>query len=172
MVQEHALMTVLRNVLWASAAAAAALSLAGCASDIAQRGNLPTKDKLAELHPGSTTRDQVVKILGSPSSTAVFDERAWYYISARVKQVAFFQPDVLDQEVYVVRFDGNGVVKGIDHKNLKDGHDIVPVARETPAPGRQLSFFEQLVGNIGRFNSATPASTSGSVGNGPGNRPE
>ena len=155
--------------MWFGAVAAL---LSGCAVDVVQRGNLPTRDKLAELHPGTTTKDQVVKILGSPSSTGVFDERAWYYVSARVKQVAFFTPDVVNQEVYVVHFDDSGVVKGVEHKNLKDGRAIVPVARETPAPGRQLSFFEQLVGNVGRFNNATPANTSGTVGRGPTNRPD
>ena len=147
--------------LFLCAAALAAATLAGCGAEVAQRGNLPTKDKLAELRPGTTTRDQVVKILGSPSSVSVFDEKSWYYISARVKQVAFFTPDVLDQEVYIVHFDDKDVVRDIDHKNLRDGRDIVPVARETPAPGRQLSFFEQLIGNIGKFNSGGPAPQGG-----------
>jgi outer membrane protein assembly factor BamE (lipoprotein component of BamABCDE complex) len=159
-------MAVLRKYLWIAAAVAAA-GLCSCASDIAQRGNLPTKGELAALHPGTTTKAQVIKILGSPSSVSVFDEKSWYYISAQVKQVAFFEPSVLDQEVYVVRFDDNGVVKDIGHKNLKDGREIVPVARETPSPGRQLSFFEQLIGNIGRFNSGGPVNTGG-----PGQAPQ
>ena len=136
------------------AAFIAAAMAAGCAADVAQRGNLPTPEKLAELHPGSTTKQEVARVLGTPSSVSVFDDKAWYYISRRTKQVAFFDPDVLDQQVYILRFDNQGVLKEIDHKGLDDGKEIEPVARTTPAPGRELSFLEQLVGNLGRFNQS------------------
>jgi outer membrane protein assembly factor BamE (lipoprotein component of BamABCDE complex) len=140
----------------ALAAGFAIAALAGCAADVAQRGNLPPPDKLAELHPGSTTKEAVAKLLGTPSSIGVFDDKAWYYISRRTKQVAFFEPDVLDQQVYVLKFDEKGVLTTIDHKGLEDGQIIDPVARTTPAPGRELSFLEQLIGNLGRFNNSSP----------------
>src|SRR5258707_7578288 len=73
-----------------------AILLAGCAVSEDQRGNLPDPDKLAEIKSGATTKEQVVKILGSPSSASTFDDDTWYYISRRVKQVAFFSPTVLD----------------------------------------------------------------------------
>jgi outer membrane protein assembly factor BamE (lipoprotein component of BamABCDE complex) len=160
-------MIVLRKSLLVAAALVAAAT-AGCHVDVAQRGNLPTRAKLAELQPGRTTRDQVVKILGSPSSVSVFDDKSWYYISAREKQIAFLAPDQVDQQVYIVRFDDNGVVQSIDHKNQKDGRAIVPVARTTPAPGRQLSFMEQIIGNIGKFNSAGGGNDTAAGPSGPG----
>lgn len=135
-------------------AAIAAVSLvAACSADVAQRGNLPQRDELARIHPGTTTRAEVEKLLGSPSSTGVFDGDAWYYISKRTKQIAFFNPDVLDQEVYIIRFNNQGVVSGIDHKTLKNGRAVAMAPGATPAPGRQLTFFEQIIGNIGKFNS-------------------
>jgi outer membrane protein assembly factor BamE (lipoprotein component of BamABCDE complex) len=128
--------------------------LASCAPSVEQRGNLPTPEKLSEIHAGSTTKDEVVKILGTPSSVSVFNnDKSWYYISRRTAQTAFFEPAVLDQQVYIVRFDEQGVVKTVDHKVLDDGKEITPVARATPAPGRELSFLEQLIGNLGKFNS-------------------
>ncbi len=126
--------------------------VAACVPQVDQRGHLPAPDKIAEIHPGTTTRAQVVKILGTPSSTGVFDTDSWYYISRKTKQVAFLDPDVLDQQVYVLNFNGQGVVQSIDHKNLKDGRDIQPAPGATPAPGRELTFLEQILGNIGRFN--------------------
>jgi len=120
-----------------------------------QRGNLPNPDKLAEIHTGSTTKDEVAKLLGTPSSVSVFNnDKSWYYISRRTSQTAFFDPDVLDQQVYVVNFDDQGVVKAIGHKALEDRKEITPVARATPAPGRELSFLEQLIGNLGKFNGS------------------
>jgi outer membrane protein assembly factor BamE (lipoprotein component of BamABCDE complex) len=144
--------------------------LSGCAASVEQRGNLPNSEKIAEIHPGTTTKDEVVKVLGTPSSVSVFNnDKSWYYISRRTAQTAFFDPDVLDQQVYVVNFDDQGVVKAVDHKVLQDGHEITPVARATPAPGRELSFLEQLIGNLGKFNST--GSGSGGETKGPGPNP-
>lgn len=135
-----------------AAAVLVAAGLAGCATDVNLRGNLPEKDDLAQIHPGTTTREQVAKLLGTPSSTGIFDQNSWYYISRKTKQISFLDPEVLDQEVYVINFNGNGVVSSVDHKNLKDGRDIAMAPGATPAPGRELTFLEQVLGNIGRFN--------------------
>ena len=75
--------------------------------------------------------------------------------AARRSSSRFFNPDVLDQQVYIVRFDGNGVVASVDRKDLQDGRDIEPVPGATPAPGRELTFLEQVLGNMGRFNKSS-----------------
>ena len=142
-------------------AAAAVLAIAGCTPAIEQRGDLPTANQIAQIHPGTTTKDQVVKILGSPSSVGVFDGSAWYYISKRTSQTAFFLPKTTDQQVYIVAFNRDGVVRAVDHKGLKDAENISPAPGATPAPGRELTFLEQIIGNFGRF--------AGSSGGAPGN---
>lgn len=144
------------------------VGIASCAPSVEQRGNLPNPDKLSEIHAGTTTKDEVSKILGTPSSVSVFNnDKSWYYISRRTSQTAFFDPAVLDQQVYIVNFDDQGVVKAVDHKVLEDGKEITPVARATPAPGRELSFLEQLIGNLGRFNSSEGGGSSGGGGGSP-----
>jgi outer membrane protein assembly factor BamE (lipoprotein component of BamABCDE complex) len=164
--------SVLRKIPLSASVAAllAAAGLAGCTPTLDQRGNLPEPDKLALIHPGATTRDEVTKILGTPSSTGIFDDKNWYYISRRTKQVAFLDPDVLDQQVYIVNFDDKGVVRGVDHKDLKDGREIEPAPGATPAPGRELTFLEQVLGNIGRFNKGG-SSSGGSESPSQGPRP-
>ena len=142
------------------AALLSAVALAGCAISEDQRGHLPDPEKLAQIQPGNTTKEQVVRILGSPSSASTFDDNVWYYISRRVKQVAFFKPDVLDQQVYIVDFDDKGVVKDIGHKTLADAEHITPAPGATPSPGRELSFMEQLLGNIGRFGGSSAGAAS------------
>jgi len=154
--------STLRTLVVPAFVALAGAGLTACAPTVDQRGNLPEPENLAQIHPGTTTREQVAKILGTPSSTGVFDDKNWYYISRRTKRVAFFDPDVLDQQVYIVNFDATGVVRGVDHKNLKDGRDIDPAPGATPAPGRELTFLEQVLGNIGRFNKG--GSSSGDSG--------
>jgi outer membrane protein assembly factor BamE (lipoprotein component of BamABCDE complex) len=150
-------------------AISATVLAAGCARSVEQRGNLPEQEKIAEIHPGSTTKDEVIKILGSPSSVSIFNEKSWYYISRRTGQIAFFDPNVIDQQVYIVNFDDQGIVRVVDHKGLEDGKEITPVARATPAPGRELSFLEQLIGNLGKFNKSAGTSPGGTA---PTGRPQ
>jgi len=135
--------------------------LTGCVAQVDQRGNLPDPDRMAQIQAGKTTRDQVTKILGTPSSTGVFDDSSWYYISRKTSQIAFLDPKVLDQQVYVINFDGRGVVRSVDHKNLQDGRDIEPAPGATPAPGRELTFLEQVLGNVGRFTKSSSGTGEG-----------
>lgn len=166
--------TAMCRLLVLLAATAGAAAIAGCSPSVEQRGNLPSPDKMSEIHAGSTTKDEVTKILGTPSSVSVFsNDKSWYYISRRTAQTAFFTPDVLDQQVYIVSFDEQGVVKAVDHKELQDGKEISPIARATPAPGRELSFLEQLIGNLGKFNGSGGGGGTGGGGDRgqPGPRP-
>jgi outer membrane protein assembly factor BamE (lipoprotein component of BamABCDE complex) len=150
------------------AALAAGVGFSACSGTVEQRGDLPAADEIGRIHPGKTTKDQVVKILGSPSTVSVFTDKNWYYISSRTEQHAFFDPKVVDQQVYVVDFNDDGVVRAVEHKTLRDGREVAPVARTTPAPGRELSFLEQLIGNLGKFNGGGGGGGGGQTG--PGGR--
>jgi outer membrane protein assembly factor BamE (lipoprotein component of BamABCDE complex) len=164
--------TSIRRLLVLLATVSGTAAFVSCAPAVDQRGNLPNPDKLAEIHAGTTTKDEVAKILGTPSSVSVFNnDKLWYYISRRTSQTAFFEPDVLDQQVYIVSFDDQGVVKAVDHKALEDGKPITPVARATPAPGRELSFLEQLIGNLGKFNGGETSKGGGGGGGTQGPKP-
>jgi outer membrane protein assembly factor BamE (lipoprotein component of BamABCDE complex) len=134
-------------------ALAAALTLAGCSSTISERGDLPDHTRLSEIKPGATTKEQVAQILGSPSSTGVFDDNSWYYISKKTKRTSFFTPKVLDQQVYVVNFNKNDVVASVTHRGLANARNIAPAPGETPSAGRKLSFIQQIIGNMGKFNN-------------------
>lgn len=128
------------------------LVLAACGSRITVNGNAPDEELLAEVRPGQVKRDDVREILGSPSVVATFDQENWYYISQKTETFAFFEPDVLERRVVIVRFNGEGVVSAVDNLTLEDGKDIQFVERETPTTGSEYSLIQQLFGNIGRFN--------------------
>lgn len=144
----------------------AGLLLSGCAKDIEARGNLPTPEALAKLAPGEQTRQDVQGILGTPATTAAFDQENWYYISAHTTQYAFYPNHELDRTIYVVSFDNRGILSGVRKMSLEDGQNITVASRETPTKGRDVSLLEQLLGNIGRIGSSrTPG------GGGPGAPP-
>lgn len=128
------------------------LGSAACESRLDTRGNLLDPNRLAEIKTGQHTRDEVAEILGSPSSIAAFDKETWYYISKRTETFAFFEPDVSDRQVVILRFDSQGVVTEVTSLGLKDGHVVQPVDRVTPTAGNEITIIKQLIGNLGRFN--------------------
>ncbi len=139
------------------AVAVLAGSLGACSPTISARGNLPSKDQLSQIKPGVTDKASVTALLGSPSSVASFDDTTWYYISQRSEELAFFKPEARNPEVVAVVFDKDGIVKDVRKTTSKAPHNVEPVARTTPAPGKELSFIEQLIGNFGKFNTNSAA---------------
>ena len=130
--------------------ALAALLLAGCEPIVHQQGHMSDPEALAEIEPGVQTREDVARLLGTPSSVGTFDDANWYYISRRTETTAFYEPDLIDQRVTVIAFDDNGVVAEVTSLSLADARAVEPVEEESPTRGRELGFFEQLFGNIGR----------------------
>jgi outer membrane protein assembly factor BamE (lipoprotein component of BamABCDE complex) len=143
-------------------------ALTGCNIPVEQLGNLPKPDDLAKVKPGETDKATVTTLLGSPSSVAAFDGDTWYYISQQTKQVAFFSPELLDQEVVVLHFNKDGIVTAIDRKNLDDREVVTPNPNATPAPGREFTFLEQLIGNFGKYAGKDDKAAGGAGGGGSG----
>ena len=150
-----------------AATALLALALYGCNTPLDPRGNLPTPDMLSQIKPGVSDKATVTRILGSPSSIAEFNTDTWYYISQKTKTVAFFKPDLVDQEVLAIDFGKDGMVQDIRRRNLADRVAVTPNPNATPAPGREFTFWEQLIGNFGKFsNGAAGGLTGGGAGGG------
>lgn len=112
---------------------------------------------MEDVRPGVATKQDVRAALGSPSSTAAFDSRVWYYISQVKVRQAFFKPDTAQQQVLVMHFDNNDVVDRIGVLAEDDSKEVTLVARETPTAGHKLTFLEQLLGNVGRFTKSEQA---------------
>ncbi|MEQ9609710.1 MAG: outer membrane protein assembly factor BamE, partial [Kiloniellaceae bacterium] len=98
------------------------------------------------------SRQDIVDLLGSPSTVSTFQDRKWYYIGQKTEEIAFMKPSVIDRQVLVVTFDEGGLVEGTQIYGMDDAVDIEPVDRETPTEGRDLTLLQQLFGNIGQFS--------------------
>ena len=129
----------------------AAVLLTACTPRIETRGNLPDPDLLAELEIGALNKRQVEEMFGSPSSVSTFGNENWYYISERTETTAFLEPEVVDRKVVVISFDDKGVVRDVASLGLEDGRIIELVERKTPTAGHEITFLQQLFGNLGRF---------------------
>jgi outer membrane protein assembly factor BamE (lipoprotein component of BamABCDE complex) len=142
-------------------AACMALALAACTPRIDTRGHVATPGTVEKLEVGKQTRDDVVQLLGSPSTTATFDDETWYYISQRTETLAFYAPETIDQKVLALKFDKAGVLKDMQTYTLKDGKAIAMVDRKTPTAGKELTLIEQVFGNVGKFSSGGGSTPTG-----------
>lgn len=132
-----------------------ALVLASCSPIIDTRGHSSEDVDLAQIVAGQTTAEDVTALLGSPSSTSNFGDETWYYVTQKQERVGVFAPDVTEQQVTAITFDGNHVVSDISSYKKEDGKPVQIVSKKTPTEGHSVTFIEQMLGNFGRFNTPT-----------------
>lgn len=139
-------------------------ALSACAASEHVDGQLPSPEKLSTVEVGVHTRDDVAKLIGSPSTTPPFDDDSWYYIKRVTQQVAFFEPVLMDQKVVAIVFDKKGTVAEIAFYHEEDGHEITMVKRHTSTQGHKISVWEQLLSNFGRIPKGDGSGSGSGVG--------
>jgi outer membrane protein assembly factor BamE (lipoprotein component of BamABCDE complex) len=126
----------------ALAAVLLALSLAGCFSETYQKGYILPEGALEQI-PIGASQEQVLIVLGTPSTVATVSGEAFYYISERAERpVAFMPQQVVDQHVVAVYFDKQRRVRQLADYGLKDGKIFDYVSRTTPTGGAELSYIK------------------------------
>jgi outer membrane protein assembly factor BamE (lipoprotein component of BamABCDE complex) len=127
------------------------LSLAACDSPVFVRGHVSDPESIDVIEAGQHTQEDVLALLGTPSTVSTFDTRKWYYIGHKSTKFAFQHPEVLERNVLVLSFDETGFVSDKQVLTLADGREIKPIARVTPTEGRDFTIMQQLLGNFGRL---------------------
>jgi len=107
---------------------------------------------IAEIKRGVDDKGSILNILGSPSNVSTFGTDTWYYITRKTESLAFFEKKVLDQRVVAIKFGDSGVVSEVQRYESDDARAVAINDRITPTRGKQLSFVQQLFGNLGRFS--------------------
>jgi outer membrane protein assembly factor BamE (lipoprotein component of BamABCDE complex) len=129
------------------AAAAIALSLGACGdtfTQVYQRGYVIPEGALEQVPLGSS-QEQVLIVLGTPSTVATVSGEAFYYISQRGEQpLAFLPQRITNQRVVAVYFDRNRRVERVANYGLKDGKVFDFVSRTTPSGGQELSYLNYI----------------------------
>ena len=96
------------------------------------------------------SQEQVKTSLGTPTTTAaVGSGTAYYYISSKSGQQAFFKPTERDRTVLAIYFNPLGSVDKIAQYGLKDGKVFDYVKQETPSHTRDEGMLKALFRNLG-----------------------
>ena len=133
-------------------AAILASTLSGCViGEDLHHGYVVDERALAQVRPGMSA-EQVLKILGTPSTVSTVGNKSWYYISqVKSRTLQFMGETVTDQRVTAVYF-GNGLkVERTALYGLQDGKVFDFISRRTEAGGQEANFVAQLFRGLGTF---------------------
>jgi len=130
----------------AIAAMALGLLLGGCFSETYRKGYILPEGAIEQIPIGSS-QEQVLLVLGTPSTVATVNGEAYYYISQRTERPVGFMPQYMtDQRVVAVYFDKSRRVERLADYRMKDGKVFDFVSRTTPTGGKDTGIITGMLG--------------------------
>ena len=133
-------------------AAILGLALSGCmVGEDLHHGYVVDERALAQVKPGMPA-EQVLQILGTPSTVSTVGNKSWYYISqVQSRTLHFLGEKVTDQRVTAVYFNNGLRVERVALYGLQDGKVFDFISRKTEAGGQEANFVSQLFRGLGTF---------------------
>ena len=125
------------------------IGLGGCTQLRSHQGYIVDQGLVDSVAVGVDNKASVERTLGRPTFAGQFNDNSWYYISRNTRQLAFANPRATEQLVLKVSFDPAGNVSALDRSGVELVARLSPDGHKTPTLGRDRSFFEDILGNIG-----------------------
>src|SRR5262249_7314581 len=122
-------------------------SVAGGCTQVYHHGYLMPEGALEQI-PLGASQEQVLIVLGTPSTVATISGEVFYYISQRTEQTSFLPQKETDRRIIAVYFDKTRKVERLANYGIKDGRVFDYISRTTPSGGEQQSimgFFSKIV---------------------------
>ena len=133
-----------RGLRAAAAIALVCAALGGCAGEQFQKGYVLPPGALEQI-PIGASQDQVLIVMGTPSTVATLNGEVFYYISQRSSRPVLFMNDkIIDQRVIAIYFDKNRQVRKLANYGLQDGKIFDFISRTTPTSGQEMSYLTPL----------------------------
>lgn len=127
-------------------------SVGGCLiGEDLHRGYVIDEQAVARVKPG-TSAEEVLKILGTPSTVSTVGNKSWYYISqTATRRLQFMGESVTEQKVLAIYFNQGFKVERIALYGLQDGAVFDFISRKTESGGQEANFVAQLFRGLGSF---------------------
>jgi outer membrane protein assembly factor BamE (lipoprotein component of BamABCDE complex) len=138
------------------AAFALAFSLGGCLGETFQRGYVLPEGALEQIRLGAS-QEQVLIVLGTPSTVATVSGEAFYYISQRAERSVSFMPTkITDQRVVAIYFDKDRRVERVASYGIKDGRVFDFISRKTPTAGSDITVIKAMLDAVSNAHLGLP----------------
>ncbi len=108
--------------------------------------------KTADQVKVGASAEQILVLLGSPTTTSTIGGDAWYYVTQITDRgLSFMPPKVTDQRVFAVYFTKDKKVDRVANYGMEDGKLIDFVSRTTPTAGAESTFLKGMFINLLHF---------------------
>src|SRR5262245_7103719 len=119
------------------------LGACGAITQSYQRGYVLPDGALEQIPLGSS-QDQVLVVLGTPSTVATVSGEVFYYISQRTEQTSFLPAQETNRRIVAVYFDRNRKAERLADYSMRDGKIFDAISRTTPSGGEELSYLSYM----------------------------
>ena len=125
-------------------------AVGGCGDRISSHGHIINENELKQINIGTTTRADILDMLGQPSFKGAFDTQKLYYSSQVMLQPVASTKQTQKRIVYIFTLDDKNTLQSIDLINKEDGLQIAHIDDKTPTPGDTFGILEQVFSNLKR----------------------
>lgn len=125
-------------------------AMSGCGDRISSHGHVINESELKQITIGTTTKADIVQLLGQPSFAGAFDTQKLYYSSQVMLQPVASVKQTQRRVIYIFTLNMNNVLESIDLVDKDDGFTIAHIDDKTPTPGDTFGILEQVFTNVRR----------------------
>ena len=130
------------------------IASSSCVSRVDKMGYMFELSDHDVLQEGVTSKERVLKIMGSPTLISDFDSEVWIYYSEDVKNFLFFKPEVTERNVLVIKFNDAQIIKEMKKINFADeAKKLNFVSNYTAVDSHKTGFFKSIFSNVGQIKT-------------------
>ena len=114
-------------------------------------GFISLQAKYEKIKINETNKNDIVKIIGPPSSISNFDENKWFYIQTRKENQSLFKlgiKKIQKNDVLVVSFSNKGILNDKKILNLNDMNNIKYVKNITEKEFKQNNTVYKILSSL------------------------
>jgi len=128
------------------------IATSSCASRLDKHGYMFDLSDHQFLQEGVTTKERLLKIMGSPTVISDLDnDEAWIYYAEDVNHFLFFKPKIIARDVLVVRFDASSTVRELKKIDLSSEEKNLDFASNyTAVESHKVGAFKSFFSNVGQ----------------------
>ena len=125
-------------------------AVGGCGDRISSHGHIINENELKQINIGTTTRADILDMLGQPSFKGAFDTQKLYYSSQVMLQPVASTKQTQKRIIYIFTLNDKNTLQSIDLIDKEDGLQIAHIDDKTPTPGDTFGILEQVFSNLKR----------------------
>ena len=125
-------------------------AVGACGDRISSHGHVINENELKQINIGTTTRADILDMLGQPSFKGAFDTQKLYYSSQVMLQPVASTKQTQKRLIYIFTLDNKNILESIDLINKEDGLQVAHIDDKTPTPGDTFGILEQVFSNFRR----------------------